>query len=188
MPVYCLSTELRNWTASHQPQKELLAYWVELAQKHDINPHIVFNQLVISAEWSQDTHLYVIIIEDTLTKARSESTAHILISAVGVLETPRHVSIPGFQNFKGDFFHSARWDYSKDLSGKRVGVIGNGASAWVLLDSALFGNRFSHRFYVGSYSTQFVPKLSEDPSTHIVQFCRTQTWMLPNIVAMSSSA
>ena len=142
MPIYCLSTELRNWTASHLPQTELLAYWVELAQKHGINPHIVFNRLVISAEWNQEAQLYDIILEDTLTKARTECTAHILISAVGVLETPRHVSLPGLQNFKGDVFHSARWDYSKDLSGKRVGVIGNGASAWVL--SALFGTRHSH--------------------------------------------
>ncbi len=129
MPFYCLSTELRNWTASHLPQKELLAYWEELAQKHNIYPHTVFNRLVVSAEWNRDTQLYDIILEDTVTKARAESTAHILISAVGILETPRYVSLPGLQNFKGDSFHSARWDYSKELNGKRVGVIGNGASA-----------------------------------------------------------
>ena len=141
MPFYCLSTELRNWTASHLPQKELLAYWEELAQNHDIYPHIVFNRLVVSAEWNQDTRLYDIILEDTVTKTRTGSTAHILISAVGILETPRYVSLSGLQNFKGDFFHSARWDYSKELSGKRVGVIGNGASAWVT-STLFFDNSF----------------------------------------------
>ncbi|KAF9470688.1 FAD/NAD(P)-binding domain-containing protein [Pholiota conissans] len=158
MPFYCLSTELRNWTASHLPQEEILDYWVDLAKKYNIYPHAVFNTLVVSAEWNKVTNLYDVITQDTRTNATTHSTAHIVISAVGILERPRFSYIPGLQTFKGDLFHSGRWDTSVQLSGKRVGVIGNGASA-----------------------TQFVPIISEDPTTQIVQFCRSANWVFPSL-------
>ena len=82
-----------------------------------------------SAKWDDVTQEYEILSEDTVTGEQSRSTAHILISAIGVLETPRFPSIPGLERFKGEMFHSARWNPDVNLRGKRVGVVGNGASA-----------------------------------------------------------
>lgn len=135
MPFYSLSTELRNWTASHLPQPDLLAYWVELAKKHNLYPHIIFNRRVASAAWNHSTQLYNLVLSDADTGESSISEAHIVISAVGIFGLPRYADIPGLESFKGDLFHSARWDYSKELRGRRVGVIGNGASSYALFSS-----------------------------------------------------
>lgn len=66
--------------------------------------------------------------EDVNLKVRTSTTAHIVISAMGILEVPRFADIPGISNFSGRLFHAARWEHT-DLSGKRVAVIGNAASA-----------------------------------------------------------
>jgi cation diffusion facilitator CzcD-associated flavoprotein CzcO len=59
----------------------------------------------------------------------STTTAKILISAIGILEVPRFPDISGISSFKGETFHSARWNTDIELGGKRIAVIGNGASA-----------------------------------------------------------
>lgn len=68
-----------------------------------------------------------------ITQAKISTHAEILISAQGILETPNIPRIPGLSKFKGDLFHSARWREDIPLEGKKVGVIGNGASAFVLV-------------------------------------------------------
>ncbi|KAJ7753395.1 hypothetical protein DFH07DRAFT_960235 [Mycena maculata] len=118
------------------------AYWRKLAHKYALYPHILFNHLVVSAEWNAKEALYHII----------------LISAIGILEAPRFPDIAGLSSFKGEVFHSAKWDAGVDLRGKRVAVIGNGASA-----------------------TQFVPMISQDPTVQVIEFCRTPNWFLPPI-------
>ncbi|KAF8957769.1 hypothetical protein BDZ97DRAFT_84041 [Flammula alnicola] len=158
MPFFSLSTDLRNWKESHGSQEDIWEYWISLAKKYGLYPHILFNHLVTSAEWDHKSQLYNIITENTLTGEKTITTAHILISAIGILETPRYARIPGLNAFKGAMFHSARWDKTVDLKGKRVGVIGNGSSA-----------------------TQFVPIISEDPNVEILQFCRTPHWIVPSI-------
>ncbi|KAF8961837.1 hypothetical protein BDZ97DRAFT_1827382 [Flammula alnicola] len=158
MAFFSLSTDLRNWKESHGSQQDIWEYWISLAKKYGLYPYIVFNHMVTSAEWDNDTQLYNIVTKNTLTGEKSTTTAHILISAIGILETPRYASIPGLNAFKGAMFHSARWDKTVELKGKRGGVVGNGASA-----------------------TQFVPIISEDPSVEVLQFCRTPHWVLPSI-------
>jgi cation diffusion facilitator CzcD-associated flavoprotein CzcO len=88
----------------------------------------VFNCLVIDARWDAENHVYHIATKDTITGEQSSTTAHVLVSALGILEVPRFPDIPGISDFKGPIFHSARWA-DTTLSGKRVAVIGNGASA-----------------------------------------------------------
>jgi len=129
MAFFSLSTELRNWNESHGSQEDIYEYWVSLAKKYRLYDHIILNRKVTSAKWDDIAQEYEIITEDTVTCEQSRSTAHILISAIGVLETPRHANIPGLETFKGEMFHSARWNSEVDLRGKRVGVVGNGASA-----------------------------------------------------------
>jgi len=95
MAFYSLSTELRNWTETHGPQKVIYEYWVSLANKYGLYDHIILNRNVISAKWDDVAQEYEIVTEDTITGKQSRSTSHILISAIGVLETPRLPRIPG---------------------------------------------------------------------------------------------
>ncbi|KAJ7645054.1 hypothetical protein DFH06DRAFT_1425707, partial [Mycena polygramma] len=154
---YSLSTDLNpDWTSTHAPQPEMFAYWRKLSAKYDIYRRIVFNRAVVSAGWNSKEQLYHVVTEDIESGARYSTTASILISALGVLEVPRFPSINGLSSFKGDLFHSARWNTSLDLREKRVGVVGNGASA-----------------------TQFIPQISADPAVQVTEFCRTPNWYVP---------
>ena len=171
---YSLSTDLRNWKETHGSQKDIYEYWISLAKKYRLYDHIIFNRKVISATWDDIDQEYDIVTEDTVTGERSRTTAHILISAIGVLETPRLPSIPGLENFKGEMFHSARWNPDVDLRGKRVGVVGNAASAWV---SPVPGVLWLFQNILLCCSTQFVPCIAEDPTVQIIQFCRTPKWI-----------
>ncbi|KAJ7612218.1 hypothetical protein FB45DRAFT_760152 [Roridomyces roridus] len=155
---YSLPSDLSaDWPSTHGSQPDTLAYWKKLAEKYNLYEHIAFNHLVISAEWDSEHNLYHVVTQDALG-IKSSTTAKILISALGILEVPRYPDIAGVESFRGEHFHSARWDTRVALSGKRVAVIGNGASA-----------------------TQFVPIISRDPTTQVTQFCRTANWYLPNI-------
>ncbi|KAF7307994.1 hypothetical protein MKEN_01161100 [Mycena kentingensis (nom. inval.)] len=161
MHFYSLSTDLNpDWPSTHGSQKDTQKYWSQLASKYAIYPKIQFNTRVISATWSREKLEYDIVVEDVVKGERSRTSARVLISAVGLLEVPRFPDISGVDTFAGPKFHSARWDTGVNLAGKRVAVIGNGAS-----------------------STQFVPIISEDPSVQVTQFCRTPNWLLPPIRA-----
>jgi cation diffusion facilitator CzcD-associated flavoprotein CzcO len=111
-------------------QPEILSYWKQLTRKYDLLPHISFHSKVLSASWDIDRQIYTITIQDVRSEMIMTTEAHILISAVGVLEEPRiPLDMKGVHTFKGELFHSARWGHDVDLRGKRVGVIGNGCSA-----------------------------------------------------------
>ncbi|KAJ7500870.1 hypothetical protein B0H11DRAFT_2376566 [Mycena galericulata] len=168
--LYSLSTDLKSdWTQSHAFQPELKQYWLGLAAKYDLYPNIVFNRNVLSARWNSAAQEYEILTEDR-DGTRISLTAAILVSAVGVLEIPRFPDITGVAHFQGKSFHSARWDNTVSLAGKRVAAIGNGASA-----------------------TQYVPIISEDATVQVTQYCRSprfqirkqysviQKWSLKNV-------
>ncbi|KAF7321246.1 hypothetical protein HMN09_00213700 [Mycena chlorophos] len=162
---YSLSTDLNpDWPSTHGSQAETLEYWQKLTTKYDLYRHIVFGTQVVSAIWDTTKQEYDIVVEDVATGQRSNTTAKILVSAIGILEVPRFPDIPGLDQFAGAKFHSARWDTGVDLAGKRVGVIGNGAS-----------------------STQFVPIISADPSVEVTQFCRTPNWFIGPVRAPYSA-
>ncbi|KAF9004036.1 hypothetical protein BDQ17DRAFT_472624 [Cyathus striatus] len=159
MYFYSLSTDLKpQWSSSFGYQPEILAYLKELADKYSLTSHIVVNCRVVSAVWDHSSQLYRITTEDLPLGKRRVRTAQIVVSAIGVLEIPKLPDIPGITKFQGPIFHSARWNTSIDLRGKRVAVIGNGASA-----------------------TQFVPAISELPGIKVTQFCRTPNWYLPPV-------
>ncbi|OBZ75477.1 Baeyer-Villiger monooxygenase [Grifola frondosa] len=139
------------------PLPELKAYWEDLAHKYSLHEHIVLNSEVIAAEWNSDQQYYSVTVKDLVSGMTSTTHAHVLVSATGILHIPNFPrDLNGIHNFKGQWFHSARWDHNVDLQGKRVAVIGNGASA-----------------------SQFVPVIAQDSSVHVVNFCRTPSWFLP---------
>jgi cation diffusion facilitator CzcD-associated flavoprotein CzcO len=126
---YSLSTDLKaDWTSSHPLQPDIEDYLKQLTDKYSLSSHIVFGCKVITASWDPTELLYHIQTEDVLTGKQSTTTAQVVISAVGILEIPRYPEIKGMPDFRGTMFHSARWT-DTELRGKRVAVIGNGASA-----------------------------------------------------------
>ncbi|KAG1783064.1 hypothetical protein EV702DRAFT_1040837 [Suillus placidus] len=153
---YSLSTDLYPyWNKSHGLQPEIQAYWIELSKKYDLYPHIAFNTKVLSAEWDDAKQQYTIVAEDVFSGKKTTSVAHVVISALGILEAPNlPYEIPGVRRFQGVSFHSAQWPGSIDLQNKRVAVIGNAASGYTT-------------------RAQFVPSISEDPSVEVVNFIRT---------------
>lgn len=134
--------------------------------------------MVISADWDSSAQLYHVILQDTETGAKQNVDAEIIISAIGGFIAPAFPKdVPGADTFKGDIFHSAQWRHDVDLRGKRVGVIGNGCSAYVHL-CLCFCFCSNSCFCL---SAQFIPKIVQEPTTDVINFCRTPAWFVPRV-------
>ena len=143
-----------DWPNSFSPQEVLLDYFRECADEAGIREHIRFNTEVVSARFDEERCIWSVKL---CSADGSEETidAEALVSAVGQLNQPKMPDIPGVESFEGPSFHSARWDHSVDLKGKRVAVIGTGASA-----------------------AQFVPLIAKEVDRlHVFQ--RTPAWFFP---------
>ncbi|GFG49254.1 hypothetical protein MAGR_06950 [Mycolicibacterium agri] len=113
-----------NWTRSYARGSELKAYAEHCVDKYGLRARIRFNTEVLGAAFDDDARLWRID-----TDAGDRITARFLINACGVLTTPQLPDIDGVDSFAGVMMHTARWDHSADLTGKRVAIIGTGASA-----------------------------------------------------------
>jgi cyclohexanone monooxygenase len=103
---------------------EILEYCQSMAQKFGFYDHCLFHTTVEKTEWDEATGRW------TVTTDRGDSMqARNVILANGILTSPKLARIQGMETFKGDTFHTSRWDYNVDLEGKRVGIIGTGATA-----------------------------------------------------------
>ncbi|KAH8100394.1 hypothetical protein BXZ70DRAFT_1024356 [Cristinia sonorae] len=156
---YTLSSDLNpDWDRTHVYQPQLKAYWKRVASKYNINGHITYLTKVVAAEWDYKRQIWRVELLDLRSGETRTEYANAVISAIGVLDTPHYPeNLKGIQTtFKGEHFHSARWNWNIDLRNKRVAVIGNGCSA-----------------------AQFVPVISEDPTTQVLSFCRTPSWIFP---------
>ncbi|KPM43012.1 hypothetical protein AK830_g3538 [Neonectria ditissima] len=126
--LYSFSFNLNpNWSQELVDQKEILDYVESTVDKFRLRSHFQFKSDVLSANWIDD--LWHVEFVDTTTGKKFTKTCNILLSAVGGFSQPRGVNYPGMNQYKGDVFHTAEWDHSVDLKGKRVAVIGNGCSA-----------------------------------------------------------
>jgi len=108
-------------------QAEIGGYATLLAEKLDVTPRICFNTRVVGARYTADGR-GPSFWEVSTAKGMSIHAQH-LVMACGPLSTPRFPETSGMGSFHGPTFHTARWDHSVSLSGKRVGVVGTGASA-----------------------------------------------------------
>lgn len=117
-----------DWSSKYPARDELYEYFRGVARKFDLYRHCHFNSLCISAEWDEVRELWVVEFENDITKERFKRECSVLVTAVGTLDNPSVPEIKGRESFKGESFHSARWDYSCSLKGKNVMVLGNGAS------------------------------------------------------------
>ena len=112
-----------DWSRSFSPQSEIQAYLRDCADRSGIRSHIRLNTPVTEARWDATEDLWRVRTPD------GEITAQFLMGGMGGLSEPSIPDVPGLADFKGAVFHSARWDHDYDLRGKRVAVIGTGASA-----------------------------------------------------------
>jgi cation diffusion facilitator CzcD-associated flavoprotein CzcO len=124
-PLYSFSFELNpRWSRLFAPQKEILDYLEHCADKYDVRKHIQFSCGVKRAAFDEKTGLWEVQTSDGKTRR-----ARAIVAGCGGLSKPSLPDIAGLAKFKGKVFHTARWDHSYDLAGKRVAVIGTGASA-----------------------------------------------------------
>jgi 4-hydroxyacetophenone monooxygenase len=153
---YCYSFEpADHWSEFFARQPELQAYFRRVMERHELAPHIRWETEVVGAAWDGDRHAWT--VETRAADGTPETLeARGVISAVGQLNRPKLPDIPGRDTFAGPSFHSSRWDHSVDYAGKRVAVIGAGASGF-----------------------QIVPAIAPD-TAHLTVFQRTAQWMFPN--------
>ncbi|MEU8080580.1 NAD(P)/FAD-dependent oxidoreductase [Catellatospora citrea] len=138
-----------GWSRSFSPQSEIWAYLRRCADEHGVRPHLRLGHEVYTAAWDADARLW------RLDTSHGAYTAQILVAAGGPLTEPSIPELPGLAEFRGETFHSARWRHDLDLAGRRVAVIGTGASA-----------------------IQFVPQIAPQVAA-LTLFQRTPAWVLP---------
>jgi cation diffusion facilitator CzcD-associated flavoprotein CzcO len=149
--MYSFSYELNpDWSRMFAPQEEIWAYLRRCVAKYDLERHIRYDSAVDGLEWDAGAGHWRVELADG-----SVLTPKAVVSGIGALHVPSLPAIPGASRFSGRVFHSAQWDHSCDLRGKRVAVVGTGASA-----------------------VQFVPKVASAASSLRV-FQRTPPWIQP---------
>lgn len=117
-----------HWSRLFPPGAELQRYAQNVADKYDVHRYMRFNSTVECARWDEDERLWQV----TLADGESLKT-RFLISATGLLSQPKAPQIPGIESFAGKVIYTMAWDHSHDLSGRRVGIIGTGATAVQLI-------------------------------------------------------
>jgi len=140
----------RDWSQLCSPQQEIHRYLHDVARAQGIDRLIEPNCTVTGCSWDEESCLW------TVTTAEGASyAADALILATGQLHQPAYPRIDGIEEFSGHSFHSAQWDHDYPLAGKRVAVVGTGASA-----------------------VQFVPEIAPQVA-ELKVFQRTGNWFLP---------
>ncbi|MBD9484267.1 NAD(P)/FAD-dependent oxidoreductase [Pseudomonas sp. PDM14] len=123
--LYSFSFEPKlDWSRRFAPQAEIFAYVQQCVERHDLQRHIRHDSEVAEAAFDETQGLWQVTCVDG-----SRFSARALISACGQLNRPAIPRLKGIERFAGESFHSARWRHDVDLRGKRVAVIGTGASA-----------------------------------------------------------
>ncbi len=154
--LYCYSFEpAHHWTEYFSRQPELQQYFEQVVSRRGLQEHFRLNTEVVSARYDSETHTWLVETRDAEGR-RELHRAGSVISAVGQLNRPRLPDIPGLDDFRGQWCHSAAWDPALDYRGQRVAVVGAGASAF-----------------------QLVPAIAGDVAEMTV-FQRTPPWMFDN--------
>lgn len=149
--LYSYSFARRStWSRRFPKQPEILDYLRSVVTEHGLDAHLRFGTEVTSATWDDATNEW-----ELTTGAATTSRFDVVVWGLGQLNRPKWPDIDGIDAFEGTIFHSARWNHDHDLTGDRVAVIGNGASA-----------------------VQFVPPVAER-AARLYQFQRAPNWFLP---------
>jgi cation diffusion facilitator CzcD-associated flavoprotein CzcO len=128
-PLYSFSFELNpSWTRLFPPQPEIWDYLRHCAARYGVDSHVRYDSRVEGMEWDDAARQWTVRTADG-----DRYRAHAVVAATGPQHIPSYPEIPGLELFAGASFHSACWDHSVSLAGKRVAVIGTGASAAQLI-------------------------------------------------------
>jgi cation diffusion facilitator CzcD-associated flavoprotein CzcO len=149
--LYCYSffPHLRV-SRMYADRNELMGYLERLAERFELAPHLNFGKKITSAVWDASSAVWRLQISGS-----GEHTARVFIPAWGQLNTPLVPNFPGLTDFKGESFHSARWDETVDLTDKKVISVGSAASA-----------------------VQYVPEVAR--AAHSLEvFQRSANWIMP---------
>ncbi|CAM3018250.1 4-hydroxyacetophenone monooxygenase [Mycobacterium intermedium] len=153
---YCYSFEPNDdWTHFFAEQPELQDYFARVMDKHGLAERVRWNTEVLAADWDDDDGVWRVSLRSADGRL-STVNARAVITAVGQLNRPYIPQFDGADSFSGPAFHSAAWDHSVDLTGKRVALIGAGASGF-----------------------QIAPAIASRVE-HLTVFQRTAQWMFPN--------
>ena len=148
--LYSFSFRPGRWSGRFPPQREILGYLCDLAEENGLGPHLRLGSGVAACRFDEGRALW------DLTLANGDTIqANAVVSAVGQLNRPALPDIAGRGDFTGPSWHSARWDHGADLAGKRVAVVGTGASA-----------------------IQFVPEIARH-TAHVDVYQRSAPYVLP---------
>ena len=118
-----------DWSETYPSQPELWAYLQRVVRKNDLGRHLRFGHEVTEARWDDRSRRWLV------STNRREFAARYLIAGVGALVEPSLPDIPGIGTFAGSIMHSARWDHDWQSAGRRVAVVGTGASAIQIVPS-----------------------------------------------------
>jgi cation diffusion facilitator CzcD-associated flavoprotein CzcO len=148
--LYSFSFRPSRWSRRFPPREEILGYLRAMAADRGLGPHLRFGSGVGAAEFDERRAVWNLTLEGGGTLQASS-----VVSAVGQLNRPRLPDIAGRDDFAGPSWHSARWDHGVDLAGRRVAVVGTGASA-----------------------IQFVPEVAK-AAAHVDVYQRSAPYVLP---------
>ncbi len=140
-----------DWPRTFSGQKHIRAYLEHVADTFRLRPHIRLGHEVMSMTWDNGE------LHWTIETSQGSWTADMVVSATGPLSDPKIPAVPGLDGFPGKVFHSARWDHDYDLTGKRVAMVGTGASA-----------------------IQIVPSI-QPKAAKLTLFQRTPPWVMPRM-------
>jgi 4-hydroxyacetophenone monooxygenase len=153
---YSYSFDMRpDWSEYFPRREEIHRYFESCVDRYGIRPHIRFGTEVVRARWDEAASNWELELngaDGQVTTMRADA----IISAVGQLNRPKYPDIPGLDRFRGRVAHTGAWPQDLEWEGKRVAVIGTGASAF-----------------------QLVPAIAPR-SAHVTVFQRSPVWMFPN--------
>ncbi|MDE2420574.1 MAG: NAD(P)/FAD-dependent oxidoreductase [Gammaproteobacteria bacterium] len=138
-----------KWSHLFARQPEILSYLEEVSENFNVKSRIEFNTELLKATWDEERHLWVM---DTTS---GQYLSRTVVFATGPITEAQIPRLEGLDTFKGEMFHSAKWNHDYDLTGKRIAVIGTGASA-----------------------IQFVPQI-QPLAKELYVFQRTAPWVVP---------
>src|SRR5215475_2494386 len=153
--LYSYSFKPWRWSRRYTPRAEILAYLHALVAEYNLGPHLRFGATVASASFDADRAGKTGAGWEVALADGSTLQATSVVCAVGQLGRPALPDIPGRDEFAGPSWHSGQWNHDVSLAGRRVAVIGTGASA-----------------------IQFVPEIAKQAS-HVDVFQRTAPYVLP---------
>ena len=162
-----------EWDRLWSKQSQILTYQQHCMDKYGLMAHVQLNSMMRECEWNEDQASWTLHIEDVLNGHTYPVTSTYVVMAQGTLHVPQFPNIEGVNrengesSFQGPSFHTAEWNHSVELEGKRVGVIGSGASAIQLVPEVA---KTAKELYVFQRTAPYVQYKSDFPVPKMIKF------------------